>query len=82
LFPYHTGVVARGAPHPILKFQEAGVPVAVCCDNTTISHTDQVRESLRAAGLIGADAEEAIHHTADTYTFIHPAARLKSESAD
>ena len=45
---YHTGAVKRGAPHPIHAFLEAGVPVAICCDNTTVSRTDAVRETLLA----------------------------------
>ena len=42
---YHTGAVQRGAPHPIHAFLEAGVPVAICCDNSTVSRTDALRES-------------------------------------
>ncbi len=71
---YHTGAVPRDTPHPIVRFLEAGVPVAVCCDNTTVSRTDQHRESLRAAGQIGIDAVEEIHAAADAYSFITPAA--------
>ena len=50
---YHTGAVSRGARHPIHAFLEAGVPVALCCDNTTVSRTDQIRESLKVAETIG-----------------------------
>ena len=46
---YHTGAVRRARAHPILAFLEAGVPVRICCDNTTVSRTDQVREE-RAGG--------------------------------
>jgi adenosine deaminase len=76
---YHTGAVARGAPHPIAQLLDAGVPVAVCCDNTTVSGTDQVRESLRVADQIGLDAVEAIHRASDAYSFIRPEARLTDE---
>ncbi len=76
---YHTGAVARGAPHPIAQLLEAGVPVAVCCDNTTVSRTDQVRESLRVADQIGIDAVEDIHRASDAYSFIKPEARLTDE---
>jgi adenosine deaminase len=67
---YHTGAVARGAPHPIVAFLGAGVPVAICCDNTTVSRTDQIRESLRAVEQVGIEAVEAIHQTAGRYSFI------------
>jgi adenosine deaminase len=73
---YHTGAVPRGAPHPIARFLDAGVPVAICCDNTTVSRTNQVDESLRAARQIGIDAVEAIHAAADGYSFIRPHTRL------
>src|SRR5439155_17542928 len=29
---YQTGAVKRGAEHPIVRFLEAGVPVAICTD--------------------------------------------------
>jgi adenosine deaminase len=75
---YHTGSVPRGAPHPIVRFLEAGVPVSLCCDNTTVSRTDQVHESARAADQIGIEAVEAIHAAADAYTFIKPETRLRN----
>jgi adenosine deaminase len=74
---YHTGAVKRGARHPIHAFLEAGVPVALCCDNTTVSRTDQVKESVRAAAEIGIDAVEAIHKAADAFSFIRPERALK-----
>jgi adenosine deaminase len=78
---YHSGAVKKGAPHPIRAFLEAGVPVALCCDNTTVSRTDQVRESLRAAEEIGLDAVETIHRGAEAFTFIRPEVAL-DESED
>ncbi len=42
---YQTGAVPRGRRHPIVEFVEKGVPVAVCTDNTTVSDTDQTRET-------------------------------------
>jgi adenosine deaminase len=74
---YHTGAVRRGEPHPILKFLEAGVRVAICCDNTTVSQTDQVREGLKAAAQIGLEAVEEVHRAARAYTFIQPELALK-----
>jgi adenosine deaminase len=78
---YHTGAVPRGAPHPIVRFLDAGVPVAVCCDNTTVSRTDQIRENLTAAEHIGFDAIETIHREAEQHTFIRPERRLDEDAA-
>jgi adenosine deaminase len=79
---YHTGAVARGAPHPIQRFLEAGVPVAICCDNTTVSRTDQVRETAQAAAQVGIDAVEEIHRRAAAHTFIDPALALTDAEHD
>lgn len=79
---YHTGAVRRGAPHPIHAFLEAGVPVALCCDNTTVSRTDQQRESLLAAHQVGIEAVEAIHRQAEAYTFIRPETALPLADGD
>ncbi|HET8648311.1 MAG TPA: adenosine deaminase [Vicinamibacteria bacterium] len=76
---YHTGAVRQGAPHPILAFMEAGVPVAICCDNTTVSRTDQVKESAAAAAQIGLDAVVAVHRSAMDHTFIRPDTALADE---
>jgi adenosine deaminase len=69
---YHTGAARRDAPHPLVRFLEAGVPVALCCDNSTVSATDSTRESRLAADLVGLDAVRAIHRAAQAYTFIRP----------
>jgi adenosine deaminase len=66
----HTGAVKQGAPPPLLAFLEAGVPVAVCCDNTTVSRTDQVQESLKVAELVGFETVAAIHGQAAAASFI------------
>jgi adenosine deaminase len=42
---YHTGAVKKGEIHPIFKFLDAGVPVAICTDNTTVSNTSQTKEN-------------------------------------
>jgi len=73
---YHTGAVPRGTPHPLLAFLEAGVPVAICCDNSTVSKTDQVRESVLAAEQVGIDAVEVVHRAAASATFIRPETAL------
>ena len=74
---YDTGAVAAGAEHPVRRLLEAGVPVTVCCDNTTVSRTDQTRESARVAELVGIEAVEKIHRAADAFSFIRPERTLK-----
>jgi adenosine deaminase len=73
---YHTGAVKRGARHPLHAFLEAGLPVALCCDNSTVSRTDAVRESLLAAAQVGVGAVETIHDAAAACTFIKPETAL------
>ena len=79
---YDSGAVRRGEPHPIHKFLEAGVPVAICCDNTTVSRTDQVKETLRLAKPLGMDAVREIHRTAAAHTFIRPETALSDREHD
>ena len=79
---YHTGAVKRGARHPLHAFLEAGVPVALCCDNSTVSRTDAVRESLLAEAQVGMAAVEAIHRAADAHTFIRPETALAARQDD
>jgi adenosine deaminase len=71
-----TGAVPRGNRHPIHAFLEAGVPVALCCDNSTVSKTDQTIESLKAVELLGLDAVQAIHSSAEAFSFIKPETAL------
>ena len=74
---YDTGAVKLDAPHPIRAFLEAGVPVAICCDNSTVSRTDAARESLKAAQQVGLEAVEKIHRGADAFSFIRPETALQ-----
>jgi adenosine deaminase len=76
---YHTGAVRKGAPHPLRAFLDAGVPVAICCDNTTVSRTDLTHESVLAAAQVGVEAVEEIHRAAAAHTFIRPDTALKDE---
>ena len=69
---YQTGASGRGRPHPILAFLEAGVPVAVCTDNTTVSNTDQTRENALLANDLPIDAIRRIHEEALAFSFILP----------
>jgi adenosine deaminase len=73
---YHTGAVKRGSPHPLLAFLEAGVPVAICCDNTTVSRTNQVKESALVSELVGLETVERLHREADAHSFIRPETAL------
>jgi adenosine deaminase len=79
---YHTGSVKRAERHPLETFLEAGVPVSLCCDNSTVSRTDAVRESLLAAAQVGVEAVERIHRDADAYTFIKPETALATRQED
>src|SRR5262245_21051266 len=72
----HSGAVKRGTRHPIFAFLEAGVPVAICCDNSTVSRTDLVRESVLVARETGADAVARIHADAEAFSFIKPGTAL------
>jgi adenosine deaminase len=76
---YHTGAVARGRHHPIFAFLEAGVPVSICCDNTTVSRTDLAIESARVAEEIGEGAVAEIHRKAQEFTFIKPSTSMPEE---
>ena len=78
---YHTGAVRRGARHPLHAFLEAGVPVALCSDNSTVSCTDSVRESLLATALVGLDAVVEIHTGAVAHSFIRPETALPGRPA-
>ncbi len=69
---YGTGAVKRTERHPIVAFLEAGVKVAICCDNTTVSRTDQVKESALVASLVGLETVERLHREAEGYGFIKP----------
>lgn len=71
---YQTGAVKRGHAHPLQTFLEAGVPVAICTDNTTVSNTSQNRENSIAAKTLSLDVIAGIHDRARAHTFI-PAER-------
>jgi len=79
---YHTGAVGRGQRHPVHAFLEAGVPVALCCDNSTVSRTGAIRESRIAAAELGVDAVERIHREAAAHTFIRPDTALATLDGD
>jgi adenosine deaminase len=72
----HTGAIRRGEPHPLRKFLEFGVPIAICCDNTTVSKTNQNIECSRAAEEVGPAAVLDILRSSQDYTFIKPETAL------
>ncbi len=70
---YQTGAVARGDRPSIHQFLEAGIPVAICTDNTTVSGTDQSRENRLLSDQLPMDLLETIHREARGYSFIREA---------
>ncbi len=70
---YQTAAVAAGEPHPLPALLDAGVPVAICTDNTTVSRTDQDIESARVAAMLGdagVETVRGIHREASRASFI------------
>ena len=67
---WQTGATRRGERHPIFRFLEAGVPVAICTDNVTVSATDQLRESALVAQELGIEAVAQIHRAAREHAFV------------
>ena len=67
---YQTGAVQPGAEHPVFTFLEAGVPVAICTDNTTVSSTHMERENDYLVQRLGQDVVDEVHRNARTYPFI------------
>jgi adenosine deaminase len=79
---YGSGAVRRGTRHPIHDFLEMGVPVAICCDNTTVSCTDQTKETVMAAEELGFETVKRIHEEADLHSFIRPETALPEGDGD
>jgi len=79
---YGSGAVRRGSRHPLFTFLDAGVPVALCCDNTTVSRTDQVKETMEVARELGLETVARIHREARGYTFIKPESALQDADHD
>ena len=67
---YQTGAASRSEPHPIVRFLEAGIPVAICTDNTTVSATNQTRENALVAEQLGVGPLAEIHRAAAAFSFI------------
>lgn len=67
---YQTGAVGRGERHPIVDFVEWGVPVAVCTDNTTVSDTDQTRETALLRQYFSLSDIARIHAQAREHSYI------------
>ena len=52
-----TGAVKRMQDHPIKRFAEVGVPVALCSDNMTVSSTDVSAEWKKVKAALGFEQE-------------------------
>jgi adenosine deaminase len=78
----HTGAVKKGAPHPIRTMLEYGIPVSICCDNSTVSRTNQNIECFKAAEEIGVDALLQILKDSEAHTFIKPETALVEPGID
>lgn len=68
---YQTGAVKVGDPHPILTFLEAGIPVSICTDNTTVSATSQNQENQKLLPWLNAAELSQIHEESKKHSFIH-----------
>ena len=58
------------------------MPVALCCDNSTVSRTDSQHESVLAASQVGVEVVERIHREAEAHTFIRPENALLTQKSD
>ena len=52
-----TGAVKKMKDHPIKRFAEVGVPVALCSDNMTVSSTDVSAEWKKVKAALGFEQE-------------------------
>ena len=67
---YQTGAVGRNEKHPVVEFVEKGVPVAICTDNTTVSGTDQTRETLLLRRYFSLKDIARIHSESRQHSYI------------
>ena len=56
--------------------------MALCCDNSTVSRTDAVKECLVAASVLDERTVAAIHAAAGAWSFIKPETALLDPDAD
>jgi adenosine deaminase len=68
---YQTGAVRRDQPHPIVKFAQAGIPIAICTDNPTVSATHQSRENRILSRYFSLADIRRIHAAARKHSYIH-----------
>ena len=54
----HTGIIGDVSDHPLARWLELGVRVAVCTDNTLLSDIDLPTELSRVARIAGMDSEK------------------------
>lgn len=67
---YQTGAARRDEPHPLFKFLEYSIPIAICTDNTTVSNTNQTKENELLAGKLTSQEIEGIHMMAKKHSFL------------
>jgi adenosine deaminase len=67
---YQTGAAKRSEPHPLFKFLEYNIPVAICTDNTTVSNTNQTKENSLLAGKLTTAEIDVIHMMARKHSFL------------
>ena len=56
--------------HEVVNDTVAGVPVAICTDNTTVSNTNQQKENALLTADLGAAEVTRIHAEAREWSFI------------
>jgi adenosine deaminase len=61
---------------------EYGVPISICCDNSTVSRTNQNLECAKAVAEIGVDAVLQILKDSEKHTFIKPETALVEPGLD
>lgn len=69
---WQTGAASRTERPPLLGFLEAGVPVAICTDNTTVSSTNQNKETQLLTRYLSVAELARIHLHAAGFSFIQP----------
>lgn len=70
---FQTGAVPEDTLHPIFTLLAAGVPVAICTDNTTVSRTNATQESAIVTSHLSLPEIVAIHQRAMDHSFIDKA---------
>ena len=78
---HRRGEEGRAPSHPGRSWSTA-IPVSICCDNSTVSRTNQNIECFKAAEEIGVDAVLQILKDSEAHTFIKPETALVEPGID